>query len=240
MRPWGVGFQPCGCGASNKELPEGLCWWKPVGCWLTDTKPGFDPGHSSHSGSCRVGCIMGGGCALRSGFRAGAKAPAAHPSFLCRRHSCALHGCGWWVVWVRASSSVGQSTRLISVGSEVQVLPGPCELAVVVAVWLVFVGFRRCRCDGGVAQRESTCFASRGSSVRIRSSPGFGACASSGLAAPCGCPLLPENLPVGLLGLAGLSVLFVMVNRDLVCRAFGRRLGVSWVWRSGVSDLRTG
>ena len=28
---------------------------------------------------------------------------------------------------VRASSSVGQSTRLISVGSEVQVLPGPCR-----------------------------------------------------------------------------------------------------------------
>ena len=42
---------------------------------------------------------------------------------------------------------------MISVRSEVQVLPGPPDRT------------------GGVAQWESTCFASRGSTVRIRSPP---------------------------------------------------------------------
>ena len=69
----------------------------------------------------------------------------------------------------------------------------------------------------------------------------FGAGVLSGVvAAPPVCRLDPENLPVGLRGLAGLSVLFGMVNLDLVCEAFGRSAWRELGWRPGASDLRTG
>ena len=55
--------------------------------------------------------------------------PAAPPSAWWRDDPVGYSSAGWWravrVCRVGASSSVGQSTRLISVGSEVQVLPGP-------------------------------------------------------------------------------------------------------------------
>ena len=72
----------------------------------------------------------------------------------------------------RASSSVGQSARLISVRPEVQVLPGPPPGAAGGDVmWCRPVVVVCGAADGGVAQRESACFASRGSSVRSRSPP---------------------------------------------------------------------
>ena len=51
-------------------------------------------------------------------------APPTHPFSAAHRRFG-----GQWPRSRRASSSVGQSTRLISVGSEVQVLPGPCRPA---------------------------------------------------------------------------------------------------------------
>jgi hypothetical protein len=64
-----------------------------------------------------------------------------------------------------AGSSVGQSTRLISVGSEVRALPGPCPGP------LPARSPARFPLAGGVAQWESACLARRGSSVRVRSPP---------------------------------------------------------------------
>jgi hypothetical protein len=65
------------------------------------------------------------------------------------------------------------------VGSEVQILPGPCPKA--------NAGRQRrpqwfsVLCTGGVAQRESTCFARRGSSVQIRSPPPITSSIGAGL-----------------------------------------------------------
>ena len=76
-----------------------------------------------------------GGCRCRLLATGGTRpAPSARPSRPgawseagrggCRKQAAASGRAKGW-----ASSSVGQSTRLISVGSEVQVLPGPCQPA---------------------------------------------------------------------------------------------------------------
>ncbi len=68
------------------------------------------------------------------GWGAGTKVPSGCPSLRLVMRRASVRRVAMRVSRVGASSSVGQSTRLISVGSEVQVLPGPFRFAPLVSI----------------------------------------------------------------------------------------------------------